>query len=548
MAKSISLKRMQIEKQFSELEERLKVDGVLMTSEREGIVKKKAMDLLHDLRDGNLSAMEVLQAFQAKALELTRKINCITEFIPEAETFAKKCDELPAGERRALHGVPVSIKDTVDVKGMDSTLGLAKRINKPATSNAVLVDVLIANGAVPFCKTNISQMCLSFSCNNPVFGTTKNPHDVTRCPGGSSGGEGALIGGGGSILGVGSDLAGSIRVPSNFSGCTGIKPTSPRLSTNGLLKALAGQQGNKSCIGVMGRDVDIVSECMKILCSSEVMNKLDPKTVPIPWNESKLTSKVKLRFGYYDSLSVFPTSPGVRRAIHESKEALERAGHEVVPFDFEDAFDIFKNCIRSTMSDNGVNMTKHIEGGESVDPSLSNGYILARTPIFLKPLLKKIAAWKTSSLGAEAIQLKGCYKTYQYWKYLHEREFVIDGVLKRLEEKKIDLLLSPVYPIPAPQEEIPMKIIPACVYTFIYNYLDFPSGTLSVTKETDEDQKKLQDYPQQDFLFKLAKKATEGATGLPIGVLITGRPWQEELVCRGMMELQEALKTNTNKE
>ena len=152
-----------------------------------------------------------------------------------------------------LHGLPVSIKDNCDVMGMDSTLGLGKRLYKPAGDHAVLVKVLMDLGAVPFCKTNVPQTLLrliiptscidfyyyscflswpfysSFDCTNPIFGTTKNFLNPKLTPGGSSGGESTLIAAGGSIIGLGSDIGGSVRIPAHFSGIVGLKVTKDRL-------------------------------------------------------------------------------------------------------------------------------------------------------------------------------------------------------------------------------------------------------------------------------------------------------------------------------
>ncbi|RXG63436.1 Fatty acid amide hydrolase 1, partial [Armadillidium vulgare] len=86
------------------------------------------------------------------------------------------------------------------------------------------------------------------------------------------------------------------------------------------------------------------------------------------------------------------------------------------------------------------------------------------------------------------------------------------------------------------------SISAAAIYSAMFNYFDFPSGAIIVTNETEEDQVQLENYSERDRLFYLAKQSAKGATGLPIGVLISGRPWEEELVCRGMKELEEALK------
>ena len=94
---------------------------------------------------------------------------------------------------------------------------------------AFIFQVLKKQGAVPFVRTNVPQTMLSYECSNPLYGLTVNPHDPTRIPGGSSGGEAALVGGGGSILGMGTDIGGSVRIPAHMCGCCSIKPTGGRI-------------------------------------------------------------------------------------------------------------------------------------------------------------------------------------------------------------------------------------------------------------------------------------------------------------------------------
>jgi amidase len=135
-----------------------------------------------------------------------------------------------------LHGVPVSLKDTFKVKGYDASIGLAALCFQPATENSTLVDILLSSGAVLYCKTNIPQTLMALDSHNNVFGRTLNPLNIAITPGGSSGGEGALLGLRGSILGVGTDVGGSIRIPAMCNGTYGMKPSWERVP-------YAGQEG-----------------------------------------------------------------------------------------------------------------------------------------------------------------------------------------------------------------------------------------------------------------------------------------------------------------
>ncbi|CAM2119128.1 unnamed protein product [Caretta caretta] len=124
---------------------------------------------------------------------------------------------------------PESVLYTYMDKGHVSTCGLGQYLGYPEQEDSVLVKVLKNQGAIPFVKTNISQCLINYDCSNLIFGQTVNPLNHKKSPGGSSGGEGALIAGGGSILGFGTDIGGSIRLPSSFCGLCGLKPTGNRL-------------------------------------------------------------------------------------------------------------------------------------------------------------------------------------------------------------------------------------------------------------------------------------------------------------------------------
>lgn len=148
--------------------------------------------------------------------------------------MALKLEKVPMSKRGPLYGLPMSLKECFHIKGYDSTAGLSCFLNKPHTRDGAVAGRLKELGAVPFCKTNVPQTMETYGTSNPIFGTTLNPWDDLRTPGGSSGGEACLIARGGSILGFGTDGGGSLRTPSHFSGIVTIKPTVGRIMKRGL--------------------------------------------------------------------------------------------------------------------------------------------------------------------------------------------------------------------------------------------------------------------------------------------------------------------------
>lgn len=164
--------------------------------------------------------MRILEAFIRSAVRSHKSCNNLTEILFEqAHARAKDLDaELAAKgdkalEKKPLFGIPISIKDQLAIEGADTSIGFSQRINKPATKDAAVVEIVKHVGAIPFVKTNVPQTMLSFECQNPVFGCTTNPYSSLHTSGGSSGGEAALLGSDGSPIGIGSDIGGSWCVP-----------------------------------------------------------------------------------------------------------------------------------------------------------------------------------------------------------------------------------------------------------------------------------------------------------------------------------------------
>ncbi|NXP87454.1 VDHAP protein, partial [Passerina amoena] len=220
-----------------------------------------------------------------EALEVNREVNCVTDFIHGCEDQLQKLKKQK--EKGLLYGIPISIKDHINCKGHISSGGMVKFLGQVKEEDSVIVQVLKHQGGIPFVKTNIPQTMINYDCSNLIFGQTLNPLNPQKSPGGSSGGEGALIAGGGSILGMGSDVAGSIRLPSSFCGLCGLKPTGNRIST-AQPAAVTGDRpfvlAVTGVLGPMARDVDSLALCMKALLCQE-MFQLDPSVPPIPFNE-----------------------------------------------------------------------------------------------------------------------------------------------------------------------------------------------------------------------------------------------------------------------
>uniref|UniRef100_A0A8C3DVL4 Fatty-acid amide hydrolase 1 n=1 Tax=Corvus moneduloides TaxID=1196302 RepID=A0A8C3DVL4_CORMO len=493
-------------------------------------------ELSKKLRDGSLPPDHVFYAYVGKALQIATETNCITEFLQESETQLRKAKLME--KQGLLYGVPVSIKDSIDCQGHDSTLGFIKNLNKPAAEDSVVVQVLKRQGAIPFVKTNVPQSLISYDCSNPIFGQTLNPLNHQKSPGGSSGGEGALIAGGGSILGIGSDVGGSIRLPSSFCGLCGLKPTAERLSLSGVTGPINGILAVPCALGPMARDVDSLALCMKALLCQE-MFQLDPSVPPIPFNEEVYSSSTPLRVGYYDTDGYFPLPPCMRRAVKETRHALQAAGHQLVPFSPPRIPYVMTELFFKTFFADGGRAWLDVFTGDIVDPGLKPQVNSCKMPrlvkkllaLLLKPLFPRLAAYLSALAGMRSVK--------EMWNHHHQIQVYRSQFIARWKELQLDVVLCPVLG-PAFTTGYPGKLLTAISSTMLYNVLNFPAGVVPVSTVTEADEEELKLYQGccDDPWDRTLKQAVSGAVGLPVAVQCVALPWQEELCLRFMKEVE----------
>ncbi|XP_026709145.1 vitamin D3 hydroxylase-associated protein-like isoform X5 [Athene cunicularia] len=457
----------------------------------DAILSLPLLELAGRLQEGSLSPKTVLYTYLEKALEVTQQTNCLQHFIPECEEQLQEIQQ--QREKGLLYGIPISIKDHIGHKGHLSTCGLVQRLGTVVQEDSVLVKVLKRQGAIPFAMTNVPQSLFNYDCSNPVFGQTLNPFNHQKSPGGSSGGEGALIAGGGSILGIGSDIGGSIRLPSSFCGLCGLKPTAERLSLSGASGPVSGILAVPCALGPMARDVDSLALCMKALLCQE-MFQLDPTVPPIPFNEEVYSSSAPLRVGYYDTDGYFPLPPCMRRAVRETRDALQAAGHQV-------------NCCKI--------------------PRLGKKLLA----LILKPLFPRLADYLSALGGTRSVK--------EMWNHHHQIEVYRTEFIAQWRKLQLDVVLCPVLG-PAFTIGYPGKLLTAISSTMLYNVLNFPAGVVPVSTVTEADEEELKLYQGccDDPWDQMLKQAVAGAVGLPVAVQCVALPWQEELCLRFMKEVE----------
>ncbi|XP_052521739.1 fatty-acid amide hydrolase 1-like isoform X2 [Tympanuchus pallidicinctus] len=492
-------------------------------------------ELSKKIQDGSLPPEHVFYAYVGKALQIARETNCITEYMQESETQLQHTK--PGEKKGLLYGVPVSIKDSINCQGHDSMLGFVKNIDKPVAEDSVLVQVLKRQGAIPFVKTNVPQSLISYDCNNLIFGQTCNPLLYTRTPGGSSGGEGALIGGGGSILGFGTDLGGSLRFPAAFCGICALKPTGNRLSKKGVISGICGQKSVTPAVGPMAKDVESLALCMRALLCEDMFN-LDSTVPPLPFNEEVYSSTQPLRIGYYETDFFTMPSPAMRRAVRETKQLLEEAGHTLVPFELTNVdYSLYNFCFRGMFADGGVTFLNNFEG-ELEKGNLGIFFWLVKSPNWMKTLLSWITKPFVPRLS-NVIRSLRANTVEELWSLHHEIEESCHQFITQWKKLNLDVMLCPMLG-PALLIGYPAKLSVAVSYTMLYNSLDFPVGVVPVTLATDEDEKELKNYQGyfRDWWDRGLATAFSSAEGMPVAVQCVALPWQEELCLRFMKEVE----------
>ncbi|KAF7535062.1 hypothetical protein G7054_g5705 [Neopestalotiopsis clavispora] len=313
--------------------------GILTESELQ-ITESAPSVIVTNIASRLWSAEQVLRAFVTRAVIAQRLTNPLSEiFFEKGLERARELDRIQQNENRVvgpLHGLPISLKDTLNVAGEDSTMGFVGLIGNGQTQNDIVVDMLYEAGAVFYCKTNVPQALMSGECVNFIFGRTSSPWNTQLSAGGSSGGEGSLVSLGGSSLGIGGDIAGSIRTPANFNGIYGLCPSPGRFPSH---RAEAGS-GDSLIIPVYGplaRGVDGLEFYTRTILGLEPW-KHDHHTFRMPWDEDKyqegLGNKHNLCFAFMPNDGIVQPDPPIKRCMSETRRLLQEAGHDCIDLDF----------------------------------------------------------------------------------------------------------------------------------------------------------------------------------------------------------------------
>src|SRR2546425_5852240 len=259
-----------------------------------------AVQMAEQIRHRKISPVELVEAHLRKIKKLNPVLNAFVQV--DAEGAFRQAREAEVAVRRgaklgALHGVPVSIKISIEVAGFRCEAGTKLRQGTVASQDAPLVSRLRDAGAIILGTTNTPELLMAWETDNLLYGRTNNPWDLTRTPGGSSGGEAAAIASGMSAAGIGSDGGGSIRVPAHFSGICGLKPTPGRIPASGHYPPAGGPFSLIGVVGPMARTVEDLQLLLEVTAGYDAG---DPVAVSDPVKRAEQQQAKKLRVGFYE--------------------------------------------------------------------------------------------------------------------------------------------------------------------------------------------------------------------------------------------------------
>lgn len=441
---------------------------------------------------GDLSALELCTHYLDR-LDATRLLNAVAErddtaVLREANLADRR---IRAGERTPLLGVPVTVKDMIDVAGLRCRAGSLARTDVP-TRDAVVVQRIRAAGGVVLAKTTMPELGLSYETDSPATGRTVHPLDPTRTPGGSSGGEGALLGADASAIGVGTDGGGSIRVPSAYCGLFGLRPTPGRVPLTGSWPpGRAGSMFDMVNIGPMGRSAADIATLLDVMAGAD---HGDVFSHPVPLGDWRAVDLRGLRVGWYVEDGLAVADPVIAAGVRAAAEALAHAGAQVQPASPPTAVSTATELFfRATAADAGAGLRELL--GE--DPA-------HHTAQFLELLNHPPYGSSTSAVDYFAVQRA------MFDLRTDVRQWIDD----------YDIVLAPVCAGQAPPHDTPPAGIPqerylryeAFNFTHTYSAAGLPAGSAPVAL----------------------------VDGLPVGVQVVAAPWREDLVLAAMDVLEQA--------
>lgn len=453
-----------------------------------------ATEMALAIRTREISPVSLVEAHLERILQLNPKLNAFVHVDFDRARRQAEAAEIAlksAAPLGPLHGVPLTIKSSIDVAGWPCACGSLLRADYVPEKDAPLVSRLRSAGAVLLGNTNAPEFLMAYETDNRLMGRTNNPWDLRRTPGGSSGGESAAIAARCSAGGVGSDGGGSIRVPAHYSGICGLKPTPGRIPATGHFPASAGPFASLGVVGPMARTVRDLRMLFEVMAGPD---DGDPMAAPVPLSAPSEKRLEPVRIGYFEEDRRIPVTQETRAAVRRAAQCLRANGYaveEFVPAELELVRRIWWGLFG--------------RAGQVALGPLYEGKEQELSPI-LTEFMGIVRAEPRLTLG-------------EFMNTLIERDAVRVRFLRQTE--KYPILICPVCAVPAfahgeRKWEIDgrtVEYLDAMSYCQWFNALGSPAVVVPVGRSPD---------------------------GLPIGVQVVGRPFEEEVVLAVAEEIESA--------
>jgi len=293
------------------------------------LVLASASRQLELLRSGDISAVELAEAHIRQIGRVNPLLNAIVDFDPERVFAQARGLDADKSVRGLLHGLPVTIKSSISAAGYLCEIGSTLQRGDMPKEDAPVVARLRAAGAVILGTTNCPEFLMAYETDNLLHGRTNNPWDLGRSPGGSSGGESAAIAACMSAAGLGSDSGGSVRLPAHFTGICALKPTPGRVPGRGHLPPCLGPFSVLGAIGPMARTIEDVTLLFETLSGQD---DCDPLSAPVSLRRPELAELRERTVGYFEDDGLVPVTAETRLAVRDAVRVLKEAGFRVEPF------------------------------------------------------------------------------------------------------------------------------------------------------------------------------------------------------------------------
>jgi amidase len=357
------------------------------------LTRAPAITLARLIAAHEASAEEVLDAHLERIAGVNAAINAVVQLDEErARITARVADEaLARGDAIGpLHGVPFTVKDNLSAAGIPMAIGVTERAGVVPDTDATAVARLKASGAILLGKTNCPPWGGGIETDNEVYGRTSNPYDLQRTPGGSSGGEAAIIAAQGSPCGVGTDSGASVRLPAHFCGLASVKPTAHRIPVTGVLddEGQIGALGDpRTQIGPLARSVGDAALLLKILAGPDGR---DGGVAPVPLGDPAAVELSGLRVAVHIDNGLETPTPETVAVVSQAAETLRAAGAAVEAArppggGHELTLEVWESYGSGLRSDQLYRLFRRWDAFRSEMLAFAESYDLVLSPVFPEP-------------------------------------------------------------------------------------------------------------------------------------------------------------------